>query len=176
MTVCEHHSKQLHQWGEPLISRPTKMVNTSLFVALPIVTVFWLIVGGVVPWFIPKGTNRGWVLTCCTASLVDERNCRQIMCVVYNTWLWWVICYSISWWKCFWKSRRSRKRSIWVVWHWVQCVFFSFTGSFKRCSSLLPCVVTYCILTCPFTILCSDFYNVILNALLVYHINFCPWL
>lgn len=124
MTVCEHHSKQLHQWGEPLISRPTKMVNTSLFVALPIVTVFWLIVGGVVPWFIPKGTNRGWVLTCCTASLVDERNCRQIMCVVYNTWLWWVICYSISWWKCFWKSRRSRKRSIWVVWHWVQCVFF----------------------------------------------------
>lgn len=40
------------------------MFNTSLYVALPIVTAFWLVVGGVVPWFIPKGQNRGYVVWC----------------------------------------------------------------------------------------------------------------
>ena len=37
----------------------SKMFNTSLYVALPIVTLFWVIIGAVVPWFIPKGPNRG---------------------------------------------------------------------------------------------------------------------
>lgn len=39
------------------------MVNTSLAVALPIVTFFWLCIGAVVPWFIPKGPNRGIIQT-----------------------------------------------------------------------------------------------------------------
>lgn len=41
-------------------SKKKKMTNFSLYVALPIITIFWLIVGGIVPWFIPgKVPNRG---------------------------------------------------------------------------------------------------------------------
>ena len=37
------------------------MFNTSLLVALPLVSGFWLIVGAVTPWFVPKGPNRGTI-------------------------------------------------------------------------------------------------------------------
>ncbi|TRY91118.1 hypothetical protein DNTS_020410 [Danionella cerebrum] len=35
------------------------MASSTFAIAVSVMTVFWLLVGGVIPWFIPKGPNRG---------------------------------------------------------------------------------------------------------------------
>ncbi|XP_022607617.1 V-type proton ATPase subunit e 1-like [Seriola lalandi dorsalis] len=39
------------------------MAELSFVIAMSVVTLFWAIVGGVVPLFIPKGPNRGVIVT-----------------------------------------------------------------------------------------------------------------
>ncbi|MBN3275791.1 VA0E1 ATPase, partial [Polyodon spathula] len=39
------------------------MAYASFMIPAAVVTVFWLIVGGVIPWFVPKGPNRGVINT-----------------------------------------------------------------------------------------------------------------
>ncbi|XP_058506000.1 V-type proton ATPase subunit e 1 [Solea solea] len=39
------------------------MAELGFVIAMSVVTLFWAIVGGVVPLFIPKGPNRGVIIT-----------------------------------------------------------------------------------------------------------------
>ncbi|XP_019934213.1 V-type proton ATPase subunit e 1 [Paralichthys olivaceus] len=39
------------------------MAELSFVITMSVVTLFWLLVGGVVPLFIPKGPNRGVIVT-----------------------------------------------------------------------------------------------------------------
>ncbi|KAM4586791.1 V-type proton ATPase subunit e 1 [Fundulus diaphanus] len=39
------------------------MADQTFAIAISVMTLLWGIVGGVVPWFIPKGPNRGVIVT-----------------------------------------------------------------------------------------------------------------
>ncbi|MED6263112.1 hypothetical protein CHARACLAT_001037 [Characodon lateralis] len=39
------------------------MADQKFAIAMSVITLFWVVVGGVVPWFIPKGPNRGVIVT-----------------------------------------------------------------------------------------------------------------
>ncbi|XP_012737805.2 V-type proton ATPase subunit e 1 [Fundulus heteroclitus] len=39
------------------------MADRTFAIAISVMTLVWGVVGGVVPWFIPKGPNRGVIVT-----------------------------------------------------------------------------------------------------------------
>lgn len=38
------------------------MAATSFAISVSVMTVFWGLIGGVIPWFIPKGPNRAYLI------------------------------------------------------------------------------------------------------------------
>jgi len=45
------------------VTSVVKMANIGTVLPAVVMTIFWLIIGGVVPWLIPKGDNKGIIQT-----------------------------------------------------------------------------------------------------------------
>ncbi|XP_065883349.1 V-type proton ATPase subunit e 2-like [Dysidea avara] len=52
----------------------------SLKVAVPIFTIFWVLFGAVLPWFIPKGPNRGIIQTMIVTTAIC---CYSLWLIVF---------------------------------------------------------------------------------------------
>ncbi|XP_017288483.1 V-type proton ATPase subunit e 1 [Kryptolebias marmoratus] len=47
------------------------MTDQKFAITISVMTLFWVVVGGVVPWFIPKGPNRGVIVTMLVLTAVS---------------------------------------------------------------------------------------------------------
>ncbi|XP_037531884.1 V-type proton ATPase subunit e 1 [Nematolebias whitei] len=47
------------------------MTDQRFAITISVMTLFWALVGGVVPWFIPKGPNRGVIVTMLVLTAVS---------------------------------------------------------------------------------------------------------
>jgi len=59
------------------------MATTSFAISVSVMTVFWGLIGGVIPWFIPKGPNRGWA-TLALQSFLYYTICINLYLFVFS--------------------------------------------------------------------------------------------